>query len=129
MKLPELHGVCLDPKPEPFKILVSAEEFEKLIYIWEFCNNFCEYLQTPTFKLEDLKCALSYSEQEDPIAHLSIQGESELEWSEQMRVKHIREKGLHIINSLHAALVTCFLDDFFPDNTSEENGTAANTRS
>jgi hypothetical protein len=45
-----------------------------------------------------------------------------------MRIKHIREKGLHMINALHTALVTCFLDDFFPDNSSDENG-GANTRS
>jgi uncharacterized protein YjbK len=38
--------------------LVSADEFEKLIYIWEFCNNFNDYLDTPAFKLEELKCAL-----------------------------------------------------------------------
>lgn len=58
LKWPELHGVCPDPKPEPFKIFVSADEFEKLIYIWEFCNNFNDYMDTPTFKLEELKCAL-----------------------------------------------------------------------
>jgi len=62
LKLPELHGVCTEPKPEPFKIFVSADEFEKLIYIWEFCNNFNDYLETPSFKVEELKAALSYSE-------------------------------------------------------------------
>lgn len=44
-----------------------------------------------------------------------------------MRVKHIREKGLHMINQLHTALVTCFLEDFFPDNSSDENS-GTNTR-
>jgi|688.fasta_scaffold100797_1 hypothetical protein len=62
LKLPELHGCCMDPKPEPFKINVSSDEFEKLIYIWEFCNNFSEYLDSPLFKLEDLKFALNYSQ-------------------------------------------------------------------
>jgi hypothetical protein len=46
-----------------------------------------------------------------------------------MRVKHIREKGLHMINTLHTALVTCFLDDFFPGNSNDENTGGANTRS
>jgi hypothetical protein len=58
LKLPELHGCCGEQKPEPLKILVSADEFEKLIYIWEFCNNFNDYLETPAFKLEELKFAL-----------------------------------------------------------------------
>ena len=62
LKLPELHGCSLEPKPEPFKILVSSDEFEKLIYIWEFCNNFSEYLDTPIFKLEELKFALYYTD-------------------------------------------------------------------
>ena len=62
LKLPELHGCCMDAKPEPFKINVSSDEFEKLIYIWEFSNNFSEYLDTPLFKLEDLKFALNYSQ-------------------------------------------------------------------
>jgi DDT domain len=122
--LPELHGVCPDPKPEPYKINVSAEEFEKLIYIWEFCNNFNDYLDTPTFKLEELKCALSYSEQDDA----NLMDEMEIDWNEQMRLKHIREKGLHMINCLHTALVTCFLDDLFPENKSDEPAHATNTR-
>jgi hypothetical protein len=33
-----------------------------------------------------------------------------------------------MINELHTALITCFLDDFFPDNSSDENG-GTNTRS
>ena len=86
MQLPELHGVKSDQIPEPHKILVPGDEFEKLIYIWEFCNNFCEYLNTPTFKLEDLKYALSYSSKDDPSATLSIIEEGELDWNEQMRV-------------------------------------------
>jgi hypothetical protein len=129
LKLPELHCACTDPKPEPYKIYVSADEFEKLIYIWEFCNNFNDYMDTPTFKLEELKCALSYSDQDDPNANMNVKDENELEWSEQMRVKHIREKGLHMVNSLHTALVKCFLDDFFPDSNSDEPTHGANTRS
>lgn len=94
---------------------MPAEEFEQLIYIWEFCNNFSDFLDTPTFKLEELKAALTYTETNDPNANLKMSEEQELEWNEQMRVKHIREKGLQMINALHTALVTCFLDDFFPD--------------
>lgn len=120
MKLPELHGCSANQKPEPYKIFVDADEFEKLIYIWEFCNNFNDYLDTPSFKLEDLKCALSYSEAEDPNSNLTVQEEQQLDWNEQMRVRHVREKGLHLINALHTSLVTCYLDDFFPDNSTED---------
>lgn len=129
LKLPELHGVCPDPKPEPFKIFSSAEEFEKLIYIWEFCNNFNDYMDTPTFKLEELKCALQYNEQDDANINMNTKDEMEVDWNEQMRIKHIREKGLHMINNLHTAIVTCYLDDFFPEGGQDENGHGANTRS
>ena len=47
-KLPELHGATFfKPKPTPRKVLLSGEEFDKLLYVWEFCNNFAEYLETP----------------------------------------------------------------------------------
>jgi hypothetical protein len=59
---------------------------------------------------------------------LSLKEESELEWADQMTVKHTREKGLHMINSLHTALATCFLDDLFPHNN-EETANGLNTRS
>lgn len=34
-----------------------------------------------------------------------------------------------MINELHTALVTCYLDDFFPGNSDDENTGGANTRS
>lgn len=45
-----------------------------------------------------------------------------------MRVKHIKEKGFHMINSIHTALANCFLDDFFPESGNEENQSGTNTR-
>jgi hypothetical protein len=41
-------------------VLVSGEEFDKLLYVWEFCNNFTEFLEIPQFKIEELKLALCY---------------------------------------------------------------------
>lgn len=67
LKLPELHGVFSEKdnsKPKPYKILVNSEEFEQLLYIWEFCNNFAEFLEVPEFTLEELRLALSFTEQE-----------------------------------------------------------------
>jgi uncharacterized protein YjbK len=46
-----------------------------LIYIWEFCNNFNDYLDTPAFKLEELKFALLYTEREDANSNLTIKEE------------------------------------------------------
>ena len=42
--LPELHQFTPTQKPEPLRVTISATEFEQLIYIWEFCNNFAEFL-------------------------------------------------------------------------------------
>ena len=46
-KMPELHGGVMPAKPKPFKIDITAEAFEKILYIWEFANNFNEFLETP----------------------------------------------------------------------------------
>lgn len=76
--MPELHGATsLKPKPTPHKVLLSGEEFDRLLYIWEFFNNFSEYLETPQFKIEDLKIALTFNTTEDT----SIVEEEEMEWA------------------------------------------------
>jgi hypothetical protein len=76
--LPELHGATsLKPKPTPHKVLLSGEEFDRLLYIWEFFNNFSEYLETPQFKIEDLKVALTLNTTEET----SIVEEEEMDWA------------------------------------------------
>ena len=65
-KMPEIHGGVLESKPTPMKINMEAERFECLLYIWEFGNNFSEFLQTPTFKIEELAACLSYTTESDP---------------------------------------------------------------
>lgn len=61
-KLPELHGVVnLRTKPSPCKIQILSNQFDSLLYIWEFCNNFVEYLEIPEFKLEELQLALEFA--------------------------------------------------------------------
>jgi len=57
--------------------LLSGEEFDRLLYIWEFFNNFSEYLETPPFKIEDLKIALTF----DTTSENSIAEEEEMEWA------------------------------------------------
>ena len=60
-KLPELHGATQSlAKPQMYKVIIPSTEFDELLYIWEFCNNFSDYLETPFYKIEDLRVALTY---------------------------------------------------------------------
>jgi len=58
-------------------IVIEVDDFERLLVIWEFTNNFSDYLETPQFKIEDLRVALTFQTSE-----ASITEESELEWNE-----------------------------------------------
>ena len=71
-KMPELHGGVMQAKPKAMNIDMEAEEFERVLYIWEFCNNFSEFLTAPQFKLEELVACLTYSHQTDPRNELSL---------------------------------------------------------
>ena len=107
-KLPQLHGATnLVSKPSMHSILLESEEFERLLHIWEFCNNFADYLETPSFKIEDLRIALTFQTPSES----SIAEESELDWHEQMTLQQVREKGLNLINELHTALSKCYLNE------------------
>ena len=70
--MPELHGGLMKPKPKLMKIDISAENFERILYIWEFCNNFSEFLDTPQFKLEELEACLNYDAAKDPRMEMTI---------------------------------------------------------
>lgn len=41
-----------------------------------------------------------------------------------MEVRHLKDKGFHLINRLHTALVEAFLRDMFPED-GKTTGTAA----
>lgn len=71
-KMPELHGGIMKPKPKPMKIDIDAESFERILYIWEFCNNFSEFLNTPQFKIEELQACLNYDAAKDLRMELTI---------------------------------------------------------
>jgi hypothetical protein len=54
-KMPDLHGAhLLKPVPEFKSILVDHQDFENLLYIWEFFNNFSDFLEIPAFDLAEL---------------------------------------------------------------------------
>ena len=76
----------------------------------------------PSFKIEELRAALQYTFDDDPRLKLSMAEEQELEWNVQMEVRHLKERGFHLINNLHTSLVEAFLRDLFP-----EDGKAAGT--
>ena len=115
-KMPELHGGVLKPKPVPMKIDMPAEDFERLLYIWEFCNNFNEFLDTPSFKIEELAACLAYEKEGDSRLSLSVDEIEDLDWTEQMQIRHINEKGFHMVNHLLTAITQCYLRDLFPED-------------
>jgi len=109
-KMPELHGGVMRDKPASMKIDMEAGEFEGVLYIWEFCNNFNEFLDTPSFKLEELASCLRYGPESDERMKMSLsEVESQLDWTEQMQLKHIREKGFHMVNHLMTSLAERYL--------------------
>jgi len=44
----------LKSAPNFKSVLIDADEFENLLYIWEFFNNFSDFLNIPTFSLVEL---------------------------------------------------------------------------
>ena len=95
-------------------INMPAEDFESLLYIWEFSNNFNEFLETPQFKIEELAACLNYEPENDPRMQLNVAEQEDLEWNEQMQLRHITEKGFHLVNNLFTALAESYLHDLFP---------------
>lgn len=61
-KMPLLHGAENFPiKPLTKQILTEGHNFERVLYVWEFFNNFNDYLKIPNFKLEELQAALAFN--------------------------------------------------------------------
>mmetsp|Transcript_1914 Transcript_1914/g.1301 ORF Transcript_1914/g.1301 Transcript_1914/m.1301 type:complete len:141 (-) Transcript_1914:2530-2952(-) len=119
LKLPELHGGYQE-KPQGKDILVSSDNFEQLLYIWEFLNNFSEYLETPNFRLEDLQAALNYSNKPEEVCLYDTMDPEELDWNEAQTEEKLRTNGFNLINQLHLGLIECFLSELFPDKTGKE---------
>ena len=45
---------------------------------------------------------------------MSLAEIEDLDWTEQMQLKHIREKGFHMVNHILTALSENYLRDLFP---------------
>ncbi len=107
-KLPELHGATgMRPKPQPAPVLLPADQFDELVFVWEFCNNFAEYLDVPFFKIEELRLALTHVEPPQSDASATE------DWFEFTRHRQAAERGLHLVNGLHQALAARHLSDMF----------------
>lgn len=66
--MPELHGqLILKDAPKFKKVFVEAEHFENLLYLWEFFNNFSDFLSLPTFSLTELQAALNFTLSDDQV--------------------------------------------------------------
>ena len=67
-KMPDLHGAhCFKEGPDFHSILIPYEEFENLLYIWEFFNNFSDFFQIPGFDLSELQASLAFTEQPEKV--------------------------------------------------------------
>lgn len=81
-QMPELHQHVNPPKEAPTmkRVLLKTNEFENLVYIWEFFNNFKDFLDIPKFSLEELQAALKFNvdaNDPDKLEACFIRGESE----------------------------------------------------
>lgn len=55
LAMPELHGQStLKQAPALKPVLLEPTEYENLLYLWEFLNNFKDFLDIPKFSLEEL---------------------------------------------------------------------------
>ena len=53
-KMPELHGSSqLKASPTFKKVTLDSQDFENLLYIWEFLCNFSDFLSLPGFTLAE----------------------------------------------------------------------------
>ena len=64
--------------------------------------------------MEELAACLTYEPDKDPRNSMSLAEVEDLDWTEQMQLKHIREKGFHMVNHILTALSENYLRDLFP---------------
>lgn len=72
--------------------------------MWEFFNNFKDFLDIPKLSLEELQAALGFTtdaNEPDLIEAQFIKRDNELEpfsWEQRMTMKEIREHGIDLVN-------------------------------
>lgn len=66
--MPDLHGANYFKLPPEFKtIIIEYENFENLLYIWEYFNNFSDFFNIPGFDLSELQASLAFTEETDRV--------------------------------------------------------------
>ena len=118
-QMPELHQHVNPPREPPAmkRVLLETSEFENLLYLWEFFNNFKDFLDIPKFSLEELQAALKFNVDANDAELLEAcfdRGDDELEpftWEQRMTMKEIRESGFNLINQLHSSLARLIICD------------------
>jgi hypothetical protein len=117
--MPELHQPVNPPKESPVfkRVLLETSEFENLLYLWEFFNNFKDFLDIPKFSLEELEAALRFTVNANDAEALEAcfdRADCEIEpfnWEQRMTMKEIRESGFNLVNQLHTALARLIISD------------------
>lgn len=132
-KMPDLHGAHMIREPPNFKkVIICIQEFEDLLYIWEFFNNFSDFLEIPMFNLEELQASLSFVSQTDRVRDSFIKdiGSQEeitddplqgFNWNQQSTIQEIQENGFNLLNQMHLALVKAIfnnIDQIYSNQTS-----------
>ena len=59
--------------------MVDGSTFERLVYVWEFFNNFSDYFNIPSFKLEELHASLAFGSDGQPLFLSEKKNESDNE--------------------------------------------------
>lgn len=133
-QMPELHGQLILKDPPRFKeIYVDAEHFENLLYLWEFFNNFSDYLNLPTFSLTELEAALNFTRADDQV-HSAFECELDSSqeitndpfqgytWHQKCTITEIKEHGFNLVNQLHCAVIKALRTDLEILNSNNESG-------
>lgn len=85
-KMPVLHcSQNMQARPAPQPMFITGNEFDEMIFIWEFLNNFYEYVQKDTFYIEELYAGLKYSNDDQEV---------------------------RLICEIHAGLISLIIDDW-----------------
>ena len=81
--------------------------------MWEFFNNFGDYFNIPSFKLEELHASLTFGSDSQPLFphEKKANEEEEQDWEEYITNKTVAEQGFGLINSLNMAIVSCFFKE------------------
>lgn len=98
-------------------MLVTPSVFENILYIWEFLNNFKDFLDIPKFSLEELQAALKFTADVNDPEQVEAQfarADDEAEpfnWDQRVTMAEIRDHGFNLVNMIHGALVKAIIND------------------